>query len=75
MNLAAFLRANRVAFLLAVQFLTRLRIPVDHSPEALRNSPRWYPAVGVIVVWRWWMRGDRQKPAREISRAMCWKQS
>ena len=49
MNLAAFLRANRVAFLLAVQFLTRLRIPVDHSPEALRNSPRWYTAVGVIV--------------------------
>ena len=49
MDLIAALRANRAAFLLALQFLTRLRVPVAFSPEALRESPRWYPSVGVVV--------------------------
>ena len=39
----------RDAFLLALQFLTRLPIPVSFTPEALRDSPRWYPAVGIVV--------------------------
>jgi len=38
-------------FLLAVQFLTRLPVPADagFSPERLAATPRWYPAVGVLV--------------------------
>ena len=49
MDLIAFFRTNRAAFLLALQFLTRLRLPVDYSSEARRASPRWYPAAGVVV--------------------------
>ncbi len=37
------------AFLLALQFLTRLPVRVDYSPEAMAASPRFYPAVGVVV--------------------------
>ena len=37
------------AFLLALQFLTRLRFPVEFSADAMRASPRWYPGVGVVI--------------------------
>ncbi|MEO6300296.1 MAG: adenosylcobinamide-GDP ribazoletransferase [Paracoccaceae bacterium] len=51
MDLKAWARAELPAFLLALQFLTRLRLPVevDYAPAAMRDSPRWYPAVGVVV--------------------------
>jgi adenosylcobinamide-GDP ribazoletransferase len=51
MDVKAWIRAELPAFLLALQFLTRLRLPVelDHAPEAMRDSPRWYPGVGVVV--------------------------
>ncbi len=51
MDLRAFLRTEAPAFLLAVQFMTRLRIPfeVEFSPEAARASPRWYPGAGVVI--------------------------
>ena len=49
MDLIAAIGRNRAAFLLALQFLTRLSTSADFSPEALRDSPRWYPAVGAIV--------------------------
>ncbi len=51
MDLRGWLKAELPGFLLALQFLTRLRLPVevDYAPEAARDSPRWYPAVGVVV--------------------------
>lgn len=51
MDLRAFLRTEAPAFLLAVQFMTRLRMPfeVEFSPEAARASPRWYPGAGVVI--------------------------
>lgn len=38
-------------FFTAVAFLTRLRVPssVDHSPEYMRQAPRYFPLVGWIV--------------------------
>jgi adenosylcobinamide-GDP ribazoletransferase len=37
-------------FLLALQFLTRLPVRIDHfDPDELAASPRWYPGVGVVV--------------------------
>ncbi len=38
-------------FALALQFLTRLPLPADpgYSPERFAASPRWYPAVGLLV--------------------------
>lgn len=38
-------------FFTAIMFLTRLRVPssVDHSPEYLRQAPRYFPMVGWIV--------------------------
>ncbi|MEM0948850.1 MAG: adenosylcobinamide-GDP ribazoletransferase [Pseudomonadota bacterium] len=37
-------------FLLAVQFMTRLPVrPAGWSSERMAASPRWYPAVGVLV--------------------------
>ena len=38
-------------FFTAVMFLTRLPVPrwTDHSPEYLREAPRYFPAVGWIV--------------------------
>lgn len=37
-------------FLLAVQFLTRLPVGApDWTPERMEATPRWYPAVGLIV--------------------------
>ena len=46
-----WLKAELPAFLLALQFLTRLRLPIEaeYAPDAMRDSPRWYPAVGVVV--------------------------
>ena len=51
MDLTRFVRAELPAFLLALQFLTRLRMPfeVEFSPEAQAASPRWYALVGVVV--------------------------
>jgi adenosylcobinamide-GDP ribazoletransferase len=38
-------------FLTAIMFLTRIRVPpaVDHSPDHLREAPRYFPVVGWIV--------------------------
>jgi adenosylcobinamide-GDP ribazoletransferase len=38
-------------FFTAIMFLTRLPVPrtTDHSPEYLRQAPRYFPAVGWIV--------------------------
>src|SRR5215472_2556593 len=38
-------------FFTAVMFLTRLRVPpsIDHSPEYMRQAPRYFPMVGWIV--------------------------
>ncbi len=51
MDLRSFVKAELPAFLLALQFLTRLRlgIEVEFSSEAQRASPRWYPGVGVVI--------------------------
>ncbi|MEI6098887.1 MAG: hypothetical protein WCS20_11425, partial [Alphaproteobacteria bacterium] len=51
MDLKAALRAETAPFLLALQFLTRLRPPVEvvFSREAQSASPRWYAGVGVVV--------------------------
>jgi adenosylcobinamide-GDP ribazoletransferase len=50
-DLNRWFRAELPAFLLALQFLTRLRLPVEveYAPDAMRDSPRWYPAAGVVV--------------------------
>jgi len=37
------------AFLLAVQFLTRLPVRPEYSEAAMEASPRFYPAAGVVV--------------------------
>jgi adenosylcobinamide-GDP ribazoletransferase len=43
-------RRERPVFLLALQFLTRLPVTVaDYTPQAMAASPRYYPAVGVLV--------------------------
>ena len=51
MDLRSFFKAELPAFLLALQLLTRLRLPieVEYSPEAQRASPRWYPGAGVVI--------------------------
>lgn len=51
MDLKACVRAELPAFMSAVQFLTRLRLPVDveFSPEAQAASPRWYAGAGVLI--------------------------
>lgn len=49
MDVVGFFGAEIPAFLLALQFLTRLKVPASYSPEAMRASPRWYPGVGVVV--------------------------
>lgn len=44
--------AEEVAvFALALQFLTRLPLPADsgYTPERLAATPRWYPAVGLLI--------------------------
>ena len=51
MDLNALAKSELPAFVQALHFLTRLRLPVevDFTPEAQRASPRWYPAVGVVI--------------------------
>jgi adenosylcobinamide-GDP ribazoletransferase len=38
-------------FLTAVMFLTRIRVPknIDHSPEYLQRSPKYFPVIGWIA--------------------------
>jgi len=58
MDLNRWIRAEGPVFLLAVQFLTRLPVRVDFSPDRLEATPRWYPGVGVLigamVAGVWW---------------------
>jgi adenosylcobinamide-GDP ribazoletransferase len=51
MDVKAWLRAELTPFLLALQFLTRLRLPlqVEFTPQAQAASPRWYAGAGVVV--------------------------
>ena len=51
MDLEPFISAELPAFLLAVQFLTRLRLPieVEFTPAAQAASPRWYAGAGVLI--------------------------
>lgn len=49
MDVVGFLNRESPAFKLALQFLTRLPVKAVYSPEAMRHSPRWYPAVGIVV--------------------------
>ena len=51
MDLRAFLKAELPAFVLALHFMTRLRLPVevDFTAQAQAASPRWYPAAGVVI--------------------------
>ncbi len=49
MDVVGFFNTEIPAFLLALQFLTRLTFKAPYSPEAMRQSPRWYPGVGVAV--------------------------
>ncbi len=51
MDLKRILQSEAPGFLLALQFLTRLRLPfgVKFSSEAQAVSPRWYALVGVVV--------------------------
>jgi len=49
MDLNRDLRAQGPVFLLALQFLTRLPVRVDFTPARMAASPRWYPAVGIVV--------------------------
>ncbi len=56
MDLNTYVKAELPAFLQALQFLTRLRlahlsvdVDADFTPEAQAASPRWYPAVGVVI--------------------------
>jgi adenosylcobinamide-GDP ribazoletransferase len=47
----ARLADERAVFLLALQFLTRLPLPADvgWTPERMAATPRWHPAVGVLI--------------------------
>lgn len=49
MDVVGFFETEIPAFLLALQFLTRLNRTAPYSPGAMRQSPRWYPGVGVVV--------------------------
>ncbi len=49
MDVVGFFNTEIPAFLLALQFLTRLKITAPYSVEAMRRSPRWYPGVGIVV--------------------------
>lgn len=49
MDLVGFLSRETPAFKLALQFLTRLPVAAAFSDTAMRQSPRWYPAVGLVV--------------------------
>lgn len=49
MDVVGHLKREVPAFKLALQFLTRLPVATAYSEEAMRKSPRWYPAVGAVV--------------------------
>lgn len=51
MDLKKALTRDGTGFLLALQFLTRLPLPVeiDYSDAAMKRSPGWYPAVGLVT--------------------------
>jgi adenosylcobinamide-GDP ribazoletransferase len=51
MDLRAWARSELAPFVLALQFLTRLRLPfdVEFTPQAQAQSPRWYAGAGVVV--------------------------
>lgn len=51
MDLRKALTPDGAGFLLALQFLTRLPLPVevDYSDAAMKRSPGWYPAVGLVT--------------------------
>ena len=49
MDVVGFFNTEIPAFLLALQFLTRLKFAAPFTPESMRQSPRWYPGVGVVV--------------------------
>lgn len=51
MDLSRLFAGERAAFLLALQFLTRLPLPegAEWSEAAARRSPGWYPAVGLLL--------------------------
>ena len=51
MDMKTFAKAELPSLLVALQFLTRLRLAtqVDYSAEAARASPRWYPGAGAVV--------------------------
>ena len=49
MDLSRWFHREWPVFLLALQFLTRLPVAVDFTPERLAATPRWYPMVGVVV--------------------------
>jgi len=49
MDMTRWWRAEWPVFLLALQFLTRLPVTADYTPERLAATPRWYPAVGALV--------------------------
>jgi len=49
MDLTRPWRGEWQVFLVAVQFMTRLPVRVDFTPDRLEATPRWYPAVGVLV--------------------------
>jgi len=48
-GLADRLRGEAATFLLALQLLTRLPVAPVFSPDRLAASPRWYPAIGLLV--------------------------
>ncbi|MDR3717078.1 MAG: adenosylcobinamide-GDP ribazoletransferase [Puia sp.] len=45
------LRKEWKTFLTAVMFLTRIRVPagIDHHPDYLQRSPRYFPLIGWII--------------------------
>lgn len=49
MDVVGFFNREIPAFRLALQFLTRLPVTAPYSDAAMRQSPRWYPAVGMVV--------------------------
>lgn len=49
MDVVGFFNREIPALRLALQFLTRLPVSAPYSQEAMRQSPRWYPAAGIVV--------------------------
>ena len=51
MDLKLWARGELPAFVLALQFMTRLRLPVEaaFTAQAQAESPRWYPGAGLVI--------------------------